>query len=74
MIQLSDVVSELEQWKEGRGVVLRGAGGAFCSGGDLTLMRSLLASANGMLMSQFMQNVLTRLYRLPLISIAFVEG
>ena len=74
MVQLSDVVDELERWKTGRGVVLRGAADMFCSGGDLTLMKSLLASARGTDMCHFMQDVLTRFYQLPLLSVAFVEG
>ena len=74
MVQLSDIVDELEGWKDGRGVILRGSGDMFCSGGDLTLMKTLVASSRGTDMSNFMQNTLTRFYRLPLLSIAFVEG
>ena len=74
MLQLEETVTELEQWKQGRGVILRGAQEAFCSGGDLTLMKSMMETLEGPDMSRFMQTVLTRFYQLPLVTVAYVEG
>ncbi len=75
MLELGDIVSELESWKEGRGVVMYGAGGTFCSGGDLTLMSGLLQTPQqGPKMSEYMHGILWRLHNLPLISAALVQG
>ena len=74
MTELADIVSELEHWKMGRGVLLYGAGHTFCSGGDLTLMKSIFEAPKGLHMSIFMQNTLIRFFRLPLVTMAHVEG
>jgi len=74
LVQFSDIVGELENWKDGRAVILRGAGGTFCSGGDLKMAKALVASSKFTAMCNFMQDALTRFYRLPLLSVAFVEG
>ena len=74
MLQLEDIVTDLENWSSGRGVILHGADGTFCSGGDLTLMKLVIESTRAEDMSRFMQEVLTRFYNLPLVSIAFIEG
>ncbi|XP_056142779.1 ethylmalonyl-CoA decarboxylase [Lampris incognitus] len=74
MVELEEQVSQLEMWKEGKGLIIQGAAGTFCSGSDLNAVRALSNSQDGMKMCMFMQNVLTRLLRLPLISVAVVEG
>ena len=74
MIDLEDVVGKLEVWKEGRGVLLHGTAGTFCSGGDLNLMNKLLSPSLGADMCRFMQDVLLRMFQLPLITLAFIEG
>ncbi|KAI1240963.1 Ethylmalonyl-CoA decarboxylase, partial [Lamprotornis superbus] len=66
MVELQEKVTELENWKDGKGLIIHGAGNTFCSGSDL--------NADGMYMCMFMQNTLTRLTRLPLISVALVQG
>ncbi|KAM4568112.1 LOW QUALITY PROTEIN: ethylmalonyl-CoA decarboxylase [Fundulus diaphanus] len=54
-----------------RGVV---CAGTFCSGSDLNAVRAISKPQDGMKMCMFMQDTLTRLLRLPLISVALVEG
>ena len=73
--QLSDAVSELEQWDEGAAVVLTGAGGTFCAGLDLELARGELGTPEqGALMSQLMTETLYRFRQLPMLSVAAVDG
>ncbi|XP_036395580.1 ethylmalonyl-CoA decarboxylase [Megalops cyprinoides] len=74
MLELQDRVTQLEEWTEGKGLILHGAAGTFCSGSDLNAVRAISNPQDGMKMCMFMQNVLTRLLRLPLISVALVEG
>ncbi|NXP06208.1 ECHD1 decarboxylase, partial [Thinocorus orbignyianus] len=81
MLELQERVSELENWKDGKGLIVCGAGNTFCSGSDLNAVKAIAnsqASADrkedGMNMCMFMQSTLTRLMRLPLISIALVQG
>ncbi|XP_062980773.1 ethylmalonyl-CoA decarboxylase [Elgaria multicarinata webbii] len=74
MIELLERVSELENWKDGKGLIIRGAGNTFCSGSDLNAVRELSSPQDGMNMCMFMQNTLTRLMRLPLITVALVQG
>ncbi|XP_077430972.1 ethylmalonyl-CoA decarboxylase [Vanacampus margaritifer] len=74
MVQLEEKVSQLEQWADGKGLILKGAAGTFCSGSDLNAVKALSEPQDGMKMCMFMQNVQTRLLRLPLISVALVEG
>ncbi|KAI2655799.1 Ethylmalonyl-CoA decarboxylase [Labeo rohita] len=74
MLELEQRVCELETWTEGKAVIVHGAAGAFCSGSDLNAVRAIANPHDGMKMCEFMQNTLTRLLRLPLISVALVEG
>ncbi|KAM3856920.1 ethylmalonyl-CoA decarboxylase isoform 1-T2 [Vipera latastei] len=74
MIELQERITELEDWKDGKGLIIRGAGNTFCSGSDLNAVRALSSSQDGMNMCMFMQNILTRLMRLPLITAALVQG
>ncbi|CAM9679848.1 unnamed protein product [Chrysoparadoxa australica] len=88
MLELRAALSKLEQW-DGVGLVVCGQpGGAgsgdgggdighnFCAGMDLSLARDhlLTEEGDGKLMSRLMSDTLTRLGRLPLISIACIEG
>lgn len=41
MIELEERVSELETWTEGKGLIVRGAAGTFCSGSDLNAVRAI---------------------------------
>ncbi|KAF2357185.1 Crotonase superfamily [Trinorchestia longiramus] len=74
MVQLADAVTELENWREGRGLVLRSEGDFFCSGGDLTTVESINNPSDGRLMCTLMQDTTTRLHRLPLVSVSIVHG
>ncbi|KAJ8354083.1 hypothetical protein SKAU_G00216500 [Synaphobranchus kaupii] len=74
MLELQDRVSELEEWTEGKGLIVRGDAATFCSGSDLNAVQAISDPQEGMKMCMFMQNALTRLLRLPLISVALVEG
>ncbi|XP_071004125.1 ethylmalonyl-CoA decarboxylase-like [Oncorhynchus clarkii lewisi] len=74
MVELEERVSQLEEWTEGKGLIIQGAAGTFCSGSDLNAVRAISNPQDGMKMCTFMQNALTRLLRLPLLSVALVEG
>ncbi|XP_041648535.1 ethylmalonyl-CoA decarboxylase [Cheilinus undulatus] len=74
MVDLEERVSQLECWTDGKGLIVQGAAGTFCSGSDLNAVRAISNPQDGMKMCMFMQNTLTRLLRLPLISVAVVEG
>ncbi|XP_032071698.1 ethylmalonyl-CoA decarboxylase isoform X3 [Thamnophis elegans] len=75
MIELQERITVLEDWKDGKGLIIRGAGNTFCSGSDLNAVRALSSSQDGMNMCMFMQNILTRLMRLmtPESEIRFVH-
>lgn len=74
MVELADHVTDLGNWKEGRGLILRGANNTFCSGADLTTVSSILTSQDGARMSLLMHDTLTRLHALPLVSMALLQG
>ncbi|XP_032910303.1 ethylmalonyl-CoA decarboxylase isoform X3 [Catharus ustulatus] len=78
MVELQERVTELENWKDGKGLIIHGAENTFCSGSDLNAVKEISNSQDGMYMCMFMQNTLTRLMsllcRLPLISVALVQG
>ncbi|XP_055019649.1 ethylmalonyl-CoA decarboxylase isoform X2 [Boleophthalmus pectinirostris] len=74
MVDLEERVAELENWPDGKGLIVHGAAGTFCSGSDLNAVRAIANPQDGMKMCMFMQNTLTRLQRLPLLSVALVEG
>ncbi|KAG7260592.1 hypothetical protein CRUP_038199 [Coryphaenoides rupestris] len=74
MVELEERVSQLETWTQGKGLIVRGASGTFCSGSDLNAVRAISNPQDGMKMCMFMQDALTRLLRLPLVSVALVEG
>lgn len=74
MVDLSDVVSDLERWPSGRGVLVYGSNHTFCSGGDLKQLEHFLDPIKGGHMSNYMQHTLTRLFRLPFVTLAVIEG
>ncbi|XP_009081287.1 PREDICTED: ethylmalonyl-CoA decarboxylase [Acanthisitta chloris] len=74
MVELQERITELENWKDGKGLIIYGAGNTFCSGSDLNVVKEISNSQDGMNMCMFMQSTLTRLMRLPLISVALVQG
>ena len=80
MVELSDAIHKLEQAaarpnSQLNCVVLRGARGFFCAGADLLVAKDALSSRHGgMVMSTLLVDALTRLRRLPLVSVAAIEG
>ncbi|XP_034031239.1 ethylmalonyl-CoA decarboxylase [Thalassophryne amazonica] len=74
MVDLEEKVSQLEKWTDGKGLIVQGAAGTFCSGSDLNAVRAISNPQDGMNMCMFMQTALTKLQRLPLVSVALVEG
>ncbi|XP_007944798.2 ethylmalonyl-CoA decarboxylase [Orycteropus afer afer] len=74
MLQLLEKVIELENWTEGIGLIVRGANSTFSSGSDLNAVKALGTPEDGVALCMFMQNTLTRLMRLPLVSVALVQG
>ncbi|GAA6229094.1 ethylmalonyl-CoA decarboxylase [Lates japonicus] len=74
MVDLEEKVTQLENWTDGKGLIVQGAAQTFCSGSDLNAVRAISNPQDGMKMCMFMQNSLTRLLRLPLMSVALVEG
>ena len=75
MVQFGEAVERLETWEDGRIVVLRGAGGTFCAGADLSAARDYVQSSeDGTQMSRYMQHWTSRLRELPLVSLCQVDG
>lgn len=74
MADLYEIVGDLEAWNSGKGIILRGAGTTFCSGGDLRTVREICDRANAIKMSVFMHNITYRLLHIPMISVAVIEG
>lgn len=74
MVQLEEIVTTLEGWTEGKGILLRGEGNIFCSGGDLDFARASAGAEGGFKMACYMHNVLSRLKALPMLSAALIHG
>ncbi|KAM6185884.1 ethylmalonyl-CoA decarboxylase [Rhynchocyon petersi] len=74
MLQLLEKVIELENWTEGKGLIVRGANNTFSSGSDLNAVKTLKTPEDGVALCMYMQNTLTRFMRLPLVSVALVQG
>ncbi|XP_055886496.1 ethylmalonyl-CoA decarboxylase-like isoform X1 [Biomphalaria glabrata] len=72
MVEMSEKVDQLEQWAQGKGLILMGKDGSFCSGGDLAFVKKALHY--GAEMAAFQHHTLTRLHNLPLISVALLQG
>ncbi|KAF5276923.1 hypothetical protein FQA39_LY18540 [Lamprigera yunnana] len=73
MVELRQCVEELEQWNEGKALILTGKGKNFCSGGDLNFVRQSTPQG-GFDMCTWMQDTLVRLEKLPLISCCLMHG
>lgn len=41
MLELQERVTELENWKDGKGLIIYGAGNTFCSGSDLNAVKAM---------------------------------
>uniref|UniRef100_M4BH35 Uncharacterized protein n=1 Tax=Hyaloperonospora arabidopsidis (strain Emoy2) TaxID=559515 RepID=M4BH35_HYAAE len=78
MAELADIVEILETSEvqtKLNAVVIQGTNGWFCAGADLKVAQQELTSPEaGAAMGQLMTDTLTRFRRLPLVSIACIEG
>lgn len=72
--KLTEVLDELAEWRAGKGVLLHGFNGTFCSGSDLVSVRATANSEAGLEIAQIMQYNLMRLQQLPMVSVALIEG
>lgn len=73
MIDLRDHIIDLENWSEGKAIILHGEE-SFCSGGDLDLAKASGNLKGAQYISKWMQDTLIRLYKLPLISVCLLSG
>ncbi|RWS16836.1 ethylmalonyl-CoA decarboxylase-like protein [Dinothrombium tinctorium] len=74
MVQLRDTITQLEQWQQGKAVIIYGAEGSFCSGGDMNTVRQITTTEGGRQMSILMQYNLKRLQNLHLLTVALIQG
>lgn len=74
MLELDAIVAQLAQWRDGRGVILAGAGATFCSGADLRGNDQFFTPAAGAAMNAVMTAATNGLAALPLISVAAIQG
>ncbi|KAJ9574050.1 hypothetical protein L9F63_008576 [Diploptera punctata] len=74
MVDLENAINALETWESGKGLIVYGNGQTFCSGGDLNMARMFCNPDDGFRMATYMQHVLGRLQRLPLLTAALIEG
>ena len=76
MVELSDRIADLEKWHKGKALILIGdpKGKHFSGVTDVSTSEALCNPQGGVIMCLFMQNVLSRLQQLPLISAAAITG
>lgn len=74
MVELRRCVLELEQWQEGKAVLLCGQKDNFCSGADLDIARQTGTPKEAFQLSTWMLDTLERLKKLPLFSICLIQG
>ncbi|KAG9510602.1 Ethylmalonyl-CoA decarboxylase [Fragariocoptes setiger] len=72
--QLTDVIDELAVWSDGKGVLLYGADGFFCSGSDLVTVKQVANYEDGYRVATLMQYNIARFQALPMISMVLIEG
>lgn len=74
MRDLEEVVNRLDQRADCKGVILHGADGNFCSGGDTNVARQMMNPEIGYAMAIYMNHILEKFKNLPMITVAFIEG
>jgi len=72
--ELLGVLDEIEADPTARVVILTGAGGHFCSGGDVKTMRTRHTAAEGRGRVEMLSRMVLRLVSFPLPTIAMVDG
>jgi enoyl-CoA hydratase/carnithine racemase len=61
MLELAKHVETLSNWKEGRAIIVRGSGGNFCAGADLSFASIINTPETGLLMHDLMSTALDEL-------------
>jgi ethylmalonyl-CoA/methylmalonyl-CoA decarboxylase len=74
MVQLAQHVDTLQDWREGRGLIVMGSQSMFCAGAHLGSHSQLFTEKYGRAMSTLMMDTLTRMRALPLVSVAAISG
>lgn len=74
MSDLDDITEKLSQWTDCKGAIVYGADGNFCSGGDLNLAKKINKSYYGYAMNIYFGHILDKFKRLPIITVAYIEG
>ena len=72
--EMLGVLDEIEADPTARVVILTGAGGHFCSGGDVKTMRTRHTAAEGRARVEMLNRMVLRLVSFPLPTIAMVDG
>lgn len=75
MIDLDEIVDKLDSYSaEYKGVILYGADGNFCAGGDLKMTKQTHNPDIGYAMATYMGHVLEKFKSLPMITVAYIDG
>jgi enoyl-CoA hydratase/carnithine racemase len=74
MLELEDAFASVRDDLSCRVLVLRGAGGHFCAGGDVKNMRQRSSAADGQVRVGLLNRAVLRLVNFPLPTIAMVDG
>jgi ethylmalonyl-CoA/methylmalonyl-CoA decarboxylase len=75
MVEMNNIITELENWKTGKGLIIHSGTNVFCSGVFLDMTRNFLNDPNqAYWMSFLMEDSARRLRNLPLVSVAVVQG
>lgn len=75
MFELEEIINKLDELEtEYKGVIIYGANGTFCSGSDLNIAKKISNPEMGFAMTIYMNNILEKLRKLPLITVAYIEG
>jgi len=74
MSDLEEITEKLSQWTDCKGAIVYGADGNFCSGGDLNMAKKINNSYYGYAMNIYIGHILDKFKRLPIITVAYIEG
>ena len=74
MVELNDIITSLEDWKTGKGILLYSNGDTFCSGGYLETVKQICYPQGGFKMATLMHDTTTKFRRIPFVSLSVVQG
>lgn len=74
MSDLEEITEKLSQWTDCKGAIVYGADGNFCSGGDLSMAKKINNPLSGYAMNIYIGHVINKFKRLPIITVAYIEG